>query len=101
MFKTKKGKPLNRTTYTKELRERLQRSIREQLHQPDYEVKSHSGISWRKASLAQLVGYISDSRAANHADHADIETTRSHYAKDTVSQRAANSRVIGSYAKRT
>jgi hypothetical protein len=101
VFKTKKGKPLNRTTYTKELRERLQRSIREQLHQPDYEVKSHSGISWRKASLAQLVGYISDSRAANHADHADIETTRSHYAKDTVSQRAANSRVIGSYAKRT
>ena len=100
VFKTKKGQPLNRTTYTKELRVRLQRSIHEQLHQPDYDVKSHSGISWRKALLSQLVGYISDSHAANHADHKDIETTRSHYAKDTVSQRAKNSRVIASYDKR-
>ena len=100
IFTTKAGRTLNRTAYTKELRERLQRAIREQLFQPDYDVATHSGISWRKATMSQLVGYISDSRAANHADHKDIETTRSHYAKDTVSQRAENSRVIASYNKK-
>ena len=99
IFKTKAGKPLNMTAYTKELRQRLQRAVKEQLDQPNFNVAAFSGISWRKASLSQLVGYVADSRAANFAGHKSIETTRAHYAKDTVSQRAAMSNVIGSYRK--
>jgi hypothetical protein len=99
IFKTKAGKPLNRTAYTKELQQRLQRAVQEQLGQPNFNVAAFSGIYWRKASLSQLVGYVADSRAANFAGHKSIETTRAHYAKDTVSQRAAMSNVIGIYRK--
>ena len=34
-------------------------------------------------NVAQLVGYIAEIRAANFANHADIETTRTHRAKNS------------------
>jgi hypothetical protein len=64
---------------------------------PDYNVNNNSGISWRKASLSQLVGKIADSRAANFADHRFIETTRNSYAEDSISARAGLSDIITAF----
>ena len=61
---------------------------------PGFNIDNYSGISWRKAALSNLVGKVVDSRAANFADHQDIETTRKHYATDSISDRAFLSNVI-------
>ena len=97
VFKTKAGAMLNRTAYTKELKVRLTRSVKNFLNQPHFNCDNYSGISWRKATLSQLVGKIPDSRAANFADHADIETTRKHYATDSIADHAALSNIIGGF----
>ena len=88
---------LNRTAYTKELKIRLTRSVKKFLCQPHFNCDNYSGISWRKATLSLLVGKIADSRAANFADHADIETTRKHYATDSIADRDALSNIIGGF----
>ena len=97
IFKTHRGKMLNRTAYTSALKVRLQRSCVNKLNMPDYNVNNNSGISWRKASLSQLVGKIADSRAANFADHRSIETTRNSYAEDSISARAGLSDIITAF----
>ena len=88
---------LNRTAYTSALKARLQRSCVNKLNMPDYNVNNNSGISWRKASLNQLVGKIADSRATNFADHKSIETTRNSYTKESISERAGLSDIIAAF----
>ena len=97
IFKTQRGKMLNRTAYTLAMKARLQRSCVNKLNMPDYNVHNNSGISWRKASLSQLLGKIADSRAANFADHKSIETTRNSYAEDSISERAGLSDIIAAF----
>jgi hypothetical protein len=97
VFKTNRGRMLNRTAYTAALKSRLQRSSDSKLNAPDYNVNNNSGISWRTAALSQLVGKIADSRAANFADHRSIETTRGFYAEDSISERAALSNIIAAF----
>ena len=94
VFTTSAGKMLNRTAYNKALKIRLSRAVKNKLNIPGFNIDNYSGISWRKAALSSLVGKVVDSRAANFADHQDIETTRKHYATDSISDRASLSNVI-------
>ena len=50
VFKTNRGRMLNRTAYTAALKSRLQRSSDSKLNAPDYNVNNNGGISWRKAA---------------------------------------------------
>ena len=88
---------LKRIAYTAALKVRLQRSCVNKLDMPDYNVHNNSGISWRKASLSQLVGKIADSKADNFADHRSIEKTRNSYAEDSISERAGLSDIIAAF----
>ena len=89
----KQGAPWTRTAFSNELKARLifaSRHLNIAVNPTDY-----SAISFRKGGLSALAGGVATNHLADHADHADIASTRE-YTAQTIEERAGHTAVIAS-----
>jgi len=94
LFTTTAGRPWPRTTFNAILRRRLDFAQRHLAVRID--ITKFSAISFRKGCLSTLGALgVPAHRLADHADHADVASSRA-YTVDTIFDRAANSDLIAS-----
>jgi len=83
--------PRQRASFTRRLRTRMRRAGTDLGYTPtEFDVSNWSGISFRKGGLSALAPHVQPHELAQHADHANVETTRKYYLTQTIEHRAAN-----------